>query len=134
MRARPWLRACTIVGVTATAGDTGDPGDSRDPAEPMLPAEVRQQLVTMAADLIGRRPVTELPAAVRRFARFAPAKRLRLGASELAAALAVDEGFRQLVAEVVTESSPELVEQVSAGRPPATADPVDVAVIAYLLR
>jgi predicted RNA-binding protein with PIN domain len=100
----------------------------------MLPAEVRQQLVTMAADLIGRRPVTELPATVRRFARFAPAKRLRLGASELAAALAVDEGFRQLVADVVTESSPELVEQVSAGRPPATADPVDVAVIAYLLR
>ena len=76
----------------------------------------------------------ELPSSVRRFARFAPAKRLRLGASEIAAALAVEPGFRDAVAEVVGQSSPELVGQVSAGNPPATADPVDVAVIAYLLR
>ncbi|MGI8665958.1 MAG: NYN domain-containing protein [Jatrophihabitans sp.] len=105
-----------------------------DGEQPVLPVEVRQQLVTIAADVLGRRPVSELPASIRRFARFAPAKRLRLGASEIAAALAVDEGFRGSVAEVVSESSPELVEQVSAGRPPTTADPIDVAVIAYLVR
>ncbi|HJQ00511.1 MAG TPA: hypothetical protein VJ851_02825, partial [Jatrophihabitans sp.] len=99
-----------------------------------LPAEVRQQLVTIAAEVMSRRPVSELPSSVRRFARFAPAKRLRLGASEIAAALAVEPGFRDAVAEVVGQSSPELVEQVTAGNPPATADPVDVAVIAYLLR
>lgn len=126
-----------IEGTDEAAGKdagTGMVGAPDLAAEPALPAEVRQQLVTMTADLIGRRPATELPAAVRRFARFAPAKRLRLGASELAAALSADESFRQLVAEVVTASSPELVEQVSAGRSPATADPVDIAVIAYLLR
>jgi predicted RNA-binding protein with PIN domain len=105
-----------------------------DAEQQSLPAEVRQQLVTIAAEVMSRRPVSELPNSVRRFARFAPAKRLRLGASEIAAALAVEPGFRDAVAEVVTQSSPELVEQVNAGNPPSTADPVDVAVIAYLLR
>jgi predicted RNA-binding protein with PIN domain len=102
--------------------------------ERALPAAVRHQLISIAADVIGKRPVTELPPAVRRFARFAPAKRIRLGAAEIATALAVDDGFRDAVAEVVTEASPELVEQVNGGTPPATADPVDVAVIAYLTR
>ncbi|HET6210394.1 MAG TPA: NYN domain-containing protein [Jatrophihabitans sp.] len=105
-----------------------------DAAQPALPAAVRQQLVSIAAELMSRTPVSELPGSVRRFARFAPAKRLRLGASEIAAALAVEPGFRDAVAEVVAQSSPELVGQVSAGSPPSTADPVDVAVIAYLLR
>ncbi len=99
-----------------------------------LPAEIRQQLVVIAADLIGRRPVAELPASVRRFARFAPAKRLRLGAAEIAAALAADDDFRATVADVVRDSAPELAEQVLAGSPPSTADPIDVAVISYLLR
>jgi predicted RNA-binding protein with PIN domain len=102
--------------------------------QPALPAAVRQQLVNIAAELMGRTPVAELPGSVRRFARFAPAKRVRLGASEIAAALAVETGFRDALAEVVRQSAPELVGQVSAGNPPDTADPVDVAVIAYLLR
>jgi predicted RNA-binding protein with PIN domain len=99
-----------------------------------LPAAARQQLVAIAAEVMSRTPVAELPAALRRFARFAPAKRLRLGASEIAAALAVDEPFRQAVAQVVLDTSPELAEQVRSGNPPETADPVDVAVIAYLTR
>lgn len=102
--------------------------------QPALPAAVRQQLVSIAAELMGRTPIAELPGSVRRFARFAPAKRVRLGAAEIAAALAVETGFRDAVAEVVTQSAPELVGQVSAGNPPETADPVDVAVIAYLRR
>jgi predicted RNA-binding protein with PIN domain len=104
------------------------------PHERALPAEVRQQLIMIAADVMGKRPVAELPAAVRRFARFAPSKRVRMGAADIAAALAADERFRESVAEVVTEASPELVEQVSSGSPPETADPVDIAVIAYLVR
>ncbi|HEX2902531.1 MAG TPA: NYN domain-containing protein [Jatrophihabitans sp.] len=99
-----------------------------------LPEAARQQLVTIAADVMGRRPVAELPPAVRRFARFAPAKRLRLGASEIATALDTDEGFRQLVAQVVVDTSPELAEQIRSGRVPPTAEPVDVAVITYLTR
>jgi predicted RNA-binding protein with PIN domain len=105
-----------------------------DGHERALPAEVRQQLITIAADVIGKRPVAELPAAVRRFARFAPSKRVRMGAADIAAALAADERFRESVGEVVTQASPELVEQVSSGSPPETADPVDIAVIAYLIR
>ncbi|HEU5269767.1 MAG TPA: NYN domain-containing protein [Jatrophihabitans sp.] len=99
-----------------------------------LPAAARQQLVAIAAEVMSRTPVAELPAGLRRFARFAPSKRLRLGASEIAAALAVDEPFRAAVAQVVLDTSPELAEQVRAGKPPETADPVDVAVIAYLIR
>lgn len=99
-----------------------------------LPAAARQQLVAIAAEVMSRTPVAELPPALRRFARFAPSKRLRLGASEIAAALAVDQPFRNAVARVVLETSPELAEQVCRGNPPETADPVDVAVIAYLTR
>jgi predicted RNA-binding protein with PIN domain len=99
-----------------------------------LPAAARQQLVAIAAEVMSRTPVAELPPGLRRFARFAPSKRLRLGASEIAAALAVDEPFRDAVARVVLETSPELAEQVRRGSPPETADPVDVAVIAYLIR
>ncbi len=105
-----------------------------NPAERALPAEVRQRLVTIAAEVLGSRPLPELPPSLRRFARFAPAKRQRLAAAEIATALAVEESFREAVAEVVTEASPELVDQVSAGHTPVTADPVDVGVILYLLR
>ncbi len=99
-----------------------------------LPAPARQQLVAIAAEVMSRTPVAELPPSLRRFARFAPAKRLRLGASEIAAALAGDESFRAAVAQVVLDTSPELAEQIRAGNPPETADPIDVAVIAYLIR
>ncbi|MFL6163097.1 MAG: NYN domain-containing protein [Jatrophihabitantaceae bacterium] len=99
-----------------------------------LPAPARQQLVAIAAEVMSRLPVAELPASLRRFARFAPAKRLRLGASEIAAALAVDEPFRAAVARVVLDTSPELAEQIRTGSPPETADPVDIAVIVYLTR
>ncbi|MDQ1733149.1 MAG: hypothetical protein QOK10_3308 [Pseudonocardiales bacterium] len=112
-------------GVTSSSGGSAD--------QP-LPVEVRQQLLTIAADVMGRTPASELPAAVRRFSRFAPSKRLRLGAAEIAAALAADDAFRDSVANVVREASPELAEQVMSGAPPATADPIDVAVITYLLR
>jgi predicted RNA-binding protein with PIN domain len=99
-----------------------------------LPAAARQQLVAIAAEVMSRTPPAELPAAVRRFARFAPAKRLRLGASEIAAALAADEPFREAVAKVVLDTSPKLAEQIRAGKPPDTADPIVVAVITYLIR
>lgn len=107
--------------------------DRQESARP-LPAEVRQQLTTIGADVIGRTPAAELPPGLRRFARFAPAKRLRLGAAEIAAALATDEAFRARIAEVVRSASPELVETVLQGAPPATADPTDIAVVAYLMR
>jgi predicted RNA-binding protein with PIN domain len=104
------------------------------PVDQPLPTEVRQRLISIASDLIGARPVAELPASLRRFARFTAAKRLRMAGAEIAAALAGDPDFRDAVAEVITESAPELADQVRAGNPPSTADPVDVGVIAYLVR
>jgi len=99
-----------------------------------LPAQARQQLLTIAADVMSRLPVAELPPALRRFARFAPSRRLRLGASEIAAALAADESFRDAVAAVVIDTSPELADQVRSGALPEAADPIDLAVILFLVR
>ena len=52
---------------------------------------------------------------MRTIARFTPAKRARLGAPSLSAALDADEDFRAQVAEVVTEASPQLVEAIRDG-------------------
>ena len=94
----------------------------------------RAQVVTIAADVLGKLPADEVPATLRAIARFAPAKRQRLGAVALAAALDSDDGFREKVANVVADSSPDLTEAVRAGTSTAAADPVDVSVIAYLTR
>jgi hypothetical protein len=99
-----------------------------------LPAEIRHRLISVAADVIGNRPIAELPAGVRRFARFAPAQRLRLGSAEIAASLAADERFRESVAAEVSVASPELVEQVRTGTVSAAADPAEIGLIAYLIR
>jgi predicted RNA-binding protein with PIN domain len=102
--------------------------------EQPLPAEVRQRLIAVASDLIGVKPVAELPASLRRFARFTATKRQRMAGAEIAAALAADDDFRAAVSATVLESAPELADQVLSGSPPATADPVDVGVIGYLAR
>ena len=88
----------------------------------------------IAADVLGKLPADEVPAPLRRFARFAPGKRRQLGAVALAAVLDADEDFRGKVADVVNETSPELTAAVREGGSTAAADPIDVAVVAYLTR
>src|SRR5882762_1152363 len=100
----------------------------------VLSEAARQQLVTIAADLVGRLAPDELPVAVRPVARFTPTKRVRLGGTQLAAAMDADEAFRTRVADVVAEALPQLAEAVRAGESTAASDPVDTAVVAYLLR
>jgi predicted RNA-binding protein with PIN domain len=107
---------------------------SRDDDGVALVEPARVQVVTIAADVLGRLPADEVPASLRAIARFAPAKRQRLGAVALAAALDTDDAFRGKVAEVVAETSPELTAAVRDGLPTSAADPVDVAVVAYLSR
>src|SRR5437016_5009638 len=46
-----------------------------------LPEPVRQRVLALAADALGRLPSEEVPAALRAAARFTPAKRARLAAS-----------------------------------------------------
>ena len=100
----------------------------------VLSEPVRQQLITIAADLVGRLGADELPPALRQVARFTPSKRARLGGTLLAAALDADEAFRGRVAKAVEEASPLLAQAVRSGASTAASDPVDTAVVAYLLR
>jgi predicted RNA-binding protein with PIN domain len=105
-----------------------------DDARVALVEPARAQVVTIAADVLGKLAAEEVPPALRPFAKFAPAKRRQLGAVALAAALDADEEFRAKVADVVAETSPELTAAIRDGGSTAAADPVDVAVVAYLTR
>ncbi|WP_242608960.1 NYN domain-containing protein [Actinomadura formosensis] len=95
---------------------------------------MRQSVVEAAAELIGSLPADEVPAPLRRFARFERRKRAKLAGQHIAAALEKDSGFRERVAEPLRETQADLVEVVEGGRVPPAADPVRVAVLAYLLR
>ncbi len=108
--------------------------DSAGPDDLVLAEPARVQVLTIAADVLGRLPADEVPAPLRAYARFAPPKRRQLGAVALGAALDADEDFRAKVAEVVADTSPGLTAAVRNGASTAAADPVDVAVVAYLTR
>ncbi|MCW2903531.1 MAG: hypothetical protein JWO67_5796 [Streptosporangiaceae bacterium] len=114
----------------STIIDTG----SEERLDGPLPEAVRQQVVEAAADLIGSMPATDVPAPLRRFARFEPRKRARLASGPIAAQLENDAGFREEVLALLRTAHPELVEAVGSGAVPPAADPVQVAAIAYLLR
>lgn len=107
-------------------GSTGEPL--------VLPAAVRDRVLALAADRLGALAPDLVPPLLRAVARFTPAKRARLGAVQLAAALEADAVFRQAVAERVRETQPELAEALVGGGPPPGAPPQDVAAAAYLLR
>jgi predicted RNA-binding protein with PIN domain len=111
--------------------ETAEPSSDGDVA---LVEPARQQVIMLAADLVGRLPTEELPASLRPIAKFAPAKRQRLGAVALAAALDNDAAFRGKVAELVAETSPDLTGAIRDGGSTSAADPVDIAVVAYLTR
>ena len=82
---------------------------------PSLAEPVRQRLLQVAAEVLGRTPAEEVPPALRAIARFTPAKRVRLGAAALSAALDADADFRARVADAVADSTPQLVEAVRSG-------------------
>jgi hypothetical protein len=107
---------------------------SDEAGDAVLAEPARQRLVTIAADVVGRLAIDEVPASLRTIAKFTPARRARLGATALAAALDADEAFRAKVADVVAEASPQLVEAVRERTSTVASDPIDTAVVAYLLR
>lgn len=100
----------------------------------VLPEPVRQRLVQLAAEVLGRLPADEVPPALRAVARFTPAKRIRLGAPVLSAALDADDEFRSRVADAVTDTTPQLVDAVQNKQATPASDPLDAAVVAYLTR
>ncbi|MGD9481961.1 NYN domain-containing protein [Streptomyces sp. TRM70308] len=99
-----------------------------------LPERVRHKVVTLTSDALGALTVAELPAPLRQYARFTPARRARFGGNAMAAALETDTAFRQRIAARLRELDPELTEALRVGSPPAAADPVDVAALAYVTR
>lgn len=119
----------------SASSEPTDPDLSPDPVtEPVLPDPVRQRVVALASTALGGLPDDQLPAPLRRIAKFAPNRRARLGARPIATQLSTDAVFRQRVATAVAEADGELAEAVRAGDRPAAADPVELAALAYLLR
>lgn len=112
----------------------GEPDGPAETVSVVLAEPARTSLITLAADVLGKLPPEDVPASLRTIARFAPAKRVRLGAVAIAAALDADEAFRGRVAQTVIDTSPDLVTAVRDGLPTAAADPLDVATVAYLTR
>ncbi|WP_432892141.1 NYN domain-containing protein [Kribbella sp. CA-245084] len=109
-------------------------GTAASSAATTLPEPVRQRVLNLAAHALGQLPATDIPAPLRRFASFAPAKRAKLSASVLGPILETDEHFRKLTAFEVRREHPELGDAVADGVPVPAADPVEVAALAYLLR
>lgn len=107
---------------------------SRESLGSPLPEKVRRRVVALTGDALGGLTVAELPPPLRQYARFTPQRRTRFGGNAMAAALASDAVFRQRIGTRLREQLPELVEAVEQGAPPAAADPVDVAAVAYVLR
>lgn len=120
---------------TVGAGRSGrDPAGSPLSGEVSLPESVRQRVIALAAETLGRLPIQEVPASLRAAARFTPPKRARLAAAALAVALETDPLFRLQVAEVAEQQQPALTKAVRHAQVPAAADPVELSVVAYLLR
>ncbi|GII21993.1 NYN domain-containing protein [Planosporangium mesophilum] len=118
-----------------TADGTG--GAAREQGfepEPVLPEPVRQRVITLAAAAITDLPIEELPTALRRVAKFAPNRRARLGGQVIATQLAGDPLLRQRLATRAVEAAGGLGAAIVEGAPPAAADPVEVAALAYLSR
>jgi predicted RNA-binding protein with PIN domain/regulator of replication initiation timing len=99
-----------------------------------LPEPVRVRVVSLAAEGLGSLSAEEVPASLRAFSRWQPAKRVRLAATPIAAALERDPQFRRRIAAHVHEGLPDVAVAVQHGQAPPAADPLDVAAVAYLTR
>jgi predicted RNA-binding protein with PIN domain len=75
-----------------------------------LPDPVRARLAEVAADAVGEIPAVDVPPPVRPVARFAPAKRARLGAAPLLTALRGNTAFRASVTEWAREHRPAALD------------------------
>jgi len=118
----------------AAPGQDDKSGMSALEAEPVLSSAVRQRIVVLAAAAMSGLTLDEIPVPLRRVAKFAPNRRARLGGGSIATQLANDPLFRQRIGGRVVTETGELGAAVLDGVPPAAADPIEVAAIAYLAR
>jgi len=110
------------------------PASEADNGPGLLPEPVRVRALSLSADAMGDIPADQLPAPLRRVASFAPARRARVAATQIAAALENDEAFRERVATQVRVVVPDIAQALDEQTPPPAAHPVEVAAVAYLLR
>ncbi|ANY08600.1 NYN domain-containing protein [Pseudonocardia sp. HH130630-07] len=90
---------------------------------PALSPPLRARLAEIAGTALGGMPLSEVPAPLRRFARFTPAKRARLGGLALVSRLEQDSAFRAAVVAWWDEHRPgELELPNRPGTPDATPD------------
>ena len=99
-----------------------------------LPEPVRQRVVALAAEALGLMPQEHLPPSLKRVATFAPGRRAKLAGSQIAGVIESDDVFREQLARQVRTLVAPIAEALEGGAPPAAADPVEVAAVAYLLR
>jgi predicted RNA-binding protein with PIN domain len=89
------------------------------------PEAVRGRVADLVSQAVGQMPSAELPAPVRPVARFAPAKRAKVGAGPMLAALGSAEGFADEVVSWWREHRPEEWT-------PPVVEPVHAAAVAVL--
>ncbi len=125
------------TGGADAAGEPDDTGGADGVAEVLdrpLPEGVRRRVIALVAEAFGGLTVTELPPALRQYARFTPSRRAKFAGNAMAAAVENDAAFRQRISARLRETGSELAEALDAGAPPAAADPEDVAAMAFVLR
>lgn len=106
------------------------------PAVPaVLPEGVRGRVLELAAEALAGMPAEDVPGPLRRFRSFTPARRARLAARPLSAALAGDPAFRRRVGEWVRNDQAALASALDAytAGDPLTLSPDVAAAVAYLL-
>ena len=108
-----------------------------------LPPRLRTRVVALAAQALGRVPHVHVPAALRKSASFAPAKRARLVGAHVSAALDSDDDFRAHLATHVRVSHSGVVRRLESadciGADVATATEdaealAEAAAVAYVVR
>jgi predicted RNA-binding protein with PIN domain len=104
-----------------------DGGDDQSTVDwSVLPDPVRSRLAEISADAVGTLARVDIPQQVKAVARFAPAKRARLGGAALIAGLRDVHAFRTAVVEWCREHRPAALDSTAP-------DPVAAAAAAVLL-
>ncbi|WP_181773823.1 NYN domain-containing protein [Amycolatopsis pittospori] len=91
-----------------------------------LPEAVRERIAELAAAAVGKLPVADVPRQLRPVAKFAPAKRAKLGGTALLAALGESSQFRVAVTEWLRDHRKDALD-------PNDPDSVTAAAAAVLL-
>ncbi len=109
------------------------PAGTPEPGSGELPPAVRGRVIALADETLAAMPENEVPASLKAVRRFTPAKRARLGAASLGAALTSEPGFRAAVVARIRAALPAVVSALESGSEAPAVPALDLAAIAYLL-